>query len=263
MPDAFTVKVLLSFIVAGIWITLATVLSERFGTKIGGMLGNLPSNILVSLLFMGWTQGAVFAAEAAKVGPLAMIIDTVFLFIYIVALQKYGKFAPLIALAAWFILALPVGMAGFNDLYVGIAGYAVVVIVAFYFLERRMSIPSMKKKKTSYSISELALRAIISGGIVSGAVVLAAIGGPVWGGLFSAFPAVMLSTMYLLTRAQGSGFAQATGKVMVPASANIVVFCLAVYFTYPIYGLIAGTVISYLAALAFVALLYPLMRKVA
>lgn len=255
-------KVLLSFVVAGVWITLATIISERFGTKTGGLVGNLPSNILVSLLFIGWTQTAVFAAEAAKVIPFAMLIDAIFLFIYILAVKKYGSWTPLIALAAWFLLALPIGAGGYNDILAGTLTYLLFTLTAFYFLERGMKIHSMGKTKKTYSFSELLFRAAVAGSAVAGAVIIAAAGGPVWGGIFSTFPAVMLSTMYLLTKSQGSAFAQATGKVMLPASANIIVYGLAVHLTYPIFGLVAGTAISYLAAVAFVLLLYPLMKKV-
>ena len=54
------------------------------------------------------------------------------------------------------------------------------------------------------------------------------------------FPAVMLSTMYLLTRVQGADFARATGKAMLPASANIVVYSVSVSIIYPIVGLATG-----------------------
>ena len=50
-PDHFfVIKVLISFVVAGIWIAGATLLAERFGSKIGGLITNLPSNILISLI---------------------------------------------------------------------------------------------------------------------------------------------------------------------------------------------------------------------
>ena len=34
--DGFYLKLLLSFVVGGIWITLATVVAEKLGSKIGG-----------------------------------------------------------------------------------------------------------------------------------------------------------------------------------------------------------------------------------
>ncbi|MFH1222553.1 MAG: DUF3147 family protein [Candidatus Micrarchaeota archaeon] len=258
----FLIKVFLSFIVAGVWITLVTILAEKLGTKIGGIIGSLPSNTVISLFFIGLTQTPEFAANAAKIVPLALVMSSVFLFIFIVTAKKYGKLAFVFALLAWFILAIPLGNLGFTDVVLGTAIYAILSGAMFYILEYWMNIQSMEKKvNLKYSPGELLLRAVFAGGVVSGAVVIAAFLGSVWGGIFSTFPAVVLSTMFLLTRAQGVEFAQATGKVLLPGYSNIVVYGIAVSLTYPTYGLVWGTVISYSAAALYVIAISPLLRK--
>ncbi|MDO8340010.1 MAG: DUF3147 family protein [Candidatus Burarchaeum sp.] len=262
MLDPFSVKLLLGFLVGGIWITLATVISERFGSKIGGLVGNLPSNILVGLFFIGMTQSAEFAAEAAGTVPIGMIMDSIFLFSYVVLVKKYDKLAALPALAIWFVMAYAIGKVKYFDLFWTTLAYFAVVLALFAYLEYGMRIPSMKKKKPAYSASELAIRGFLAGGLIVAVTIGAALFGPVWGGIFSVFPVVMLSTMYLLNRAQGPEFAQATGKVMLLGSVNIVVYAFAVIFTYPVYGLVWGTVISYVAAAVFVVLAYPIIKKV-
>ena len=261
MLDAFFLRVLLSFVVAGIWITLATVLSEKFGTKIGGAFGNLPSTLLVSIIFIAWTQDLLFVTETLKIIPLALMVDTIFLFVYIVAAKKIERGAPLIALIIWFLLALPIGFMMYDDIWIGSLLFVVVTVVAFYWLEYRMHIPSKAGRKKQYTLGELSMRGGFAGSVVASAVVIAAFGGPVWGGLASVFPAVMLSTMYLLTKAQGSGFAQATGKVMLPASMNLGVFALVAYHLYPVYGLVVGSIVAYLAAFVFALGIYPLMKR--
>jgi hypothetical protein len=39
--------IIFAFLIGGIWISLATMLSEKLGSKAGGMVANLPSTILV------------------------------------------------------------------------------------------------------------------------------------------------------------------------------------------------------------------------
>jgi hypothetical protein len=260
--DIFITRVILSFIIAGTWITVATILSEKLGTKIGGLIGNLPSNIVVSLFFIGLTQTPEFAATAAKVVPLTMVINSAFLFVFVLVAKKYQKKAFPIALATWFLLAIPVGLIGYNNILTGTIIYILLTIIMFYILEYKMHIPSIQKKKFHYTIKEILIRAIFAGTIVSTAVIISAILGPIWGGIFSTFPAVMLSSMYILTKAQGLDFARATGKVMLPASANITVYAIAISITYPIYGLIVGTIISYTIATITVIALYPFLKKV-
>ena len=62
MDYTFWYKLLLSFLVGGCWVTLTTIIAEKFGSKIGGLLGGLPSTIVVSLLFIGLTQNAEVAS---------------------------------------------------------------------------------------------------------------------------------------------------------------------------------------------------------
>ncbi|VVC02743.1 Uncharacterised protein [Candidatus Burarchaeum australiense] len=262
MLDPFLLKIILAFLIGGAWVTLATVISERFGSKIGRLVGNLPSNIVVSLLFMGLIQNAEFAADAASTVPMGMIMDTVFLFSYFVLVKKYGNFAALPALGIWFVMAFFIAKWNYFDALWTTIFYLAVTLGLFAYLEYRMRIPSLHKKRKPYTISELAMRAVLAGSVIAFANIMAAVGGPVWGGLFSVFPAVMLSTMYLITRAQGPEFSQATGKVMLLGSINIIVYGFFVHATYPIYGLLWGTVISYVAAAAFVVLAYPLIKKV-
>lgn len=263
MDEVFLTRVILSFIVAGTWITLVTILAEKLGTKIGGLVGNLPSNIVVSFFFIAWTQTPLFAATAARMIPLALAIDIIFLFVFVVAVKRYGNNAFLLALISWAILAIPLGLIGYDDIVVGSVICILVAALLFYILEYNLKIKSIEKKvKTKHSVSEILTRAVFAGGVVAGAVIIAAVLGPIWGGIFAIFPASMLSNMYLLKRAQGIDFARATGKVMLPASTNNLIYGLIVYLTYPIYGLIFGTIFSYIGAAIFVAIFYPFMKKI-
>jgi hypothetical protein len=97
--------------------------------------------------------------------------------------------------------------------------------------------------------------------VVGGTVLLSRFVGPWWTGICSTFPAVMLSSMCILTVVQGPDFARATGKVMLIASTNILVYAAGVALTYPSLGIVTGTVVSFLAAAAWVALLHPVVQR--
>jgi hypothetical protein len=56
MDASFWIKLFLGFIVGSIWVTLTTVSAERFGSKVGGLIGGLPSTVVIALLFIGLTQ---------------------------------------------------------------------------------------------------------------------------------------------------------------------------------------------------------------
>jgi Protein of unknown function (DUF3147). len=77
------VRIALSFFIAGFWIAFATVLGERLGSHKAGLIANLPSNILISMLFMGITRGPEYAAAATAGVPMGMMVDSVFLAVFI------------------------------------------------------------------------------------------------------------------------------------------------------------------------------------
>lgn len=69
MDNTFLIKLLLSFIVGSFWITITTIIAEKMGSKIGGIIGGLPTTTLVALLFIGITQSPQAAVEATAIMP--------------------------------------------------------------------------------------------------------------------------------------------------------------------------------------------------
>ncbi len=51
MDQAFLFKVVLSMIIGGIWVVASTVIVDKFGTKLGGLIAGLPSTVVVALTF--------------------------------------------------------------------------------------------------------------------------------------------------------------------------------------------------------------------
>ncbi len=56
MGSSFLLKLAISFLTGAAWVTLSTLASERYGSRVGGLIGGMPSTAVVSLLFIGLTQ---------------------------------------------------------------------------------------------------------------------------------------------------------------------------------------------------------------
>lgn len=97
--------ILLSFGVGSVWITLTTVLADRFGSKIGGFIGGLPSTAAVSLFFIGFTQSPETAAQATTVFPLSYAFTGLFLVLYALLWRRGFWAALLLSLSTWFGLS--------------------------------------------------------------------------------------------------------------------------------------------------------------
>ncbi len=255
-------RIALAFVVAGLWISLSTVAGERMGSRLGGLIANLPSNILVSLLFMSMTRGTSYAAQTALSIPVGMTVDTLFLLALIAVLPR--GLAPALA-AGLLVWVAAAALAAFLPPLLppwSILLYVAVCAACFAAAELGFKVRSVPKKAVPFKPSTILVRALFAGTIVAGAVAAAQFAPPYLTGIVSVFPAVLLSTMTILTRAQGRDFARATGKVLIISSSNIIVYGLAVSLLFPLIGPWWGTALSFVAAALYVALLRPLTKRI-
>lgn len=246
-------------LVAGAWISAATLVAERLGSRLGGLVGNLPSNILVTLLFVAIAQGTAFVARATTAVPVGMTIDALFLVAYVMLLPRGLPVAIAGSLALWLALAVAAERASFESLVGGLALFAATTVAAFWFLDRRVK--SVEGTRKPYRAADIALRALFAGTVVGGTVLLSGLLGEYWTGLMGTFPAVLLSTLVILTRAQGVAFARATGKTLVIGSTSIVVYALVVRWAYPAVGVWIGTALALGAAVVWVLALRPVVAR--
>ena len=261
MDTLFIIRVIISFFIAGIWIGGATLLAERFGSKIGVLITNLPSNLLISLIFIALVNDINFVIGVVPAVALGMALNTLFLFIFIISLRFGLTAATILSLFGWTICAVLASYLNFSDLWVNILIYCVITVAAFLILENGVKIPSMRKSKKQYTPLQLFLRAFFAGSVVASIIVASKLFNPYITGIIAAFPAVLLSTMVILVINQNRQFAQATGKVLVLSSSNIIIYLVAVHFTFPAFGIYFGTIISFICSFIWVALFSPVVRR--
>jgi hypothetical protein len=255
LEPAFLLQVLLSFLVSGVWIAGSTRLAERLGSRIGGLVGNLPSKLLVSLVFIVLVQDVSFAVDAARAVPVGMLINSVFLFVFIRTVGRGLRWALPLSIMVWLGLAVAAEQLRIEHFGLGVVLYMAVTAVTWGLLEYGQDIPERPGAPLVLSVPVLVGRGIFAGGVVGATVLLARFLSSYWTGLLATFPAVMLTTMTILTMSGGPGLARATGKVMLFASTNILIFAGMVILTYPRLGMPLGTLLAFLAAALWVTLL--------
>jgi len=258
----FLYRVIISFFIAGIWIATVTLLAERMGSKMGGLFTNLPSNILISLLFVAMAHGTTYVVESMPGIPIGMAINTPFLFILILTLRFGLLLSIILSLGGWLGSAYMASLINLSNLWFNCFIYALLTVVCFLILEKVAHIPSTKKSIKKYTKLQLGIRAAFAGGIVAAIIVSSKFLNPYVFGIFSTFPAVLLSTMVILVINQDSKFAQATGKILILSSSNIVVYALVVYFTFNNFGFIWGTVLAFWIAFAWVWIFHPVLNRI-
>ena len=79
------------------------------------------------------------------------------------------------------------------------------------------------------------------------AVLFAKLGGPVFGGIFAAFPAMFISILTVTYKTYGIDFSRAMTKpLMITGMFTIVIYAISVKYLYIITGLYIGTLLSIL-----------------
>ncbi len=262
MDHAFLLKLLLSFLLGGIWITFSTIIAERFGSKLGGVIAGLPSTIIISLFFIGWTQSPIIANRATTVIPIVMGIDAFFVVVYALLRKKSFSIALGGALLFWGGSAFILASVKFDSFLISMIGFVVLVILSYHILEKWNSFPSESKKYAKYTAPVLLIRGILSGSIIAFAVLMAKIAGPLIGGMFSVFPAVMLSTMIITYFAHGTSFSVAVLKILtVSGPVNVVTYAVAVRYLYGSVGLLWGTLIAFVISMISSFLVYQFVKR--
>lgn len=219
---------------AGIVAVGVTVIIERWGGTLGGLLGTMPTTIVPASLGI-WVASApgdvaVFA-DAMNATPSGMLLNAVFLWIWRVAPPRLPQeglgrlLASTIALsmAVWLLLALGfvTGVAHLREQgasleYLGFVGFA--VLVAFGLWGARVRLPAPKGTRR-VPPRVLIARGVGAGLAVASAVLISKVAGGIAGGVASVFPAIFVTTMVSLWVSQGRAVPTgAVGPMMLGSS---------------------------------------------
>lgn len=244
MDDLFTLKLALSFLIGGTWTILTTILADRYGSKIGGLIAGLPSTALFSLFFLAWTQTTVFAIRSTTIIPATVGAENLFVlsYIYLIYIKKASIWSALfISFCVWFAVALPLVFLKFDSYILSLTGYIFSLTTSYFVIEHLWKIKSVTGNKIKYTPEIILTRGLLSGTVVAFAVLMGKLGGPTLGGAFAGFPALFTGTILITYFSHGPLFSVATMKSSVLSAISIVIYSVAVRYCYVPLGIIWGT----------------------
>ena len=249
----------LPFVLSALIVIIITVTAERFGTKVGGIIGTLPTTIAVAFIFIAYYNGTNFATKAVAVVPAELGINILFLLIFALAAFRSLPFALTISLLVWTTLSATLVLIDLQNILISLATYVALMIPAFLFLEMRKKVTSSQRVKAHYTWQKILLRGFFAGSMIALAVLLANVGATL-SGIFSVFPAIFLSTMTIFVLEHGPAFAGAMAKSMIFGSLTTVSYATAIYYLYSPYGIIWGTLAAYIIAFGIVVGISQIFR---
>lgn len=249
--DPFVLRVALSVVLGGLAVAAFTTAAERVGSRVGGLLLSFPVKVTLALFLIGLNEGADFAARAAVEVPAGIGVNVVFLVATALLVRRLAPWpAMLCALALWAVAGIAVVLRPAHTLSEAMLYWLVPATLGLALLHGVGGLRGDRRAKSgdTFGWTGLATRAAGAGAIVGLSLVLARVGGPVLGGLASVFPSGWITTMVILTRSHGAEFTGATVRVMVAGSLAPVVFGVVVALTFPVWGIVAGSLAAIAAA---------------
>jgi len=262
MDWTFWFKLFLSFLFGGCWVTLTTIIAEKFGSKIGGLLGGMPSTIVVSLLFIGLTQNAEMASQATTIVPIAHGFKTFFILVFVLSISKGLKLAVPVSLLTWFLSAFLLILLNINRYWISLVGWLIFLGFAYFIMEKILRIDSHGTVAIVYSTGQILFRAIFSGSAIAFAVLMGKLGGPLFGGIFATFPAMFLTTLIITHRSGGIDFSRATAKsLLISGLINVILYTIFVRYLFLTIGLFWGTGFAMLLSLISGYLSYQFIKN--
>jgi uncharacterized membrane protein (GlpM family) len=246
---------LIPFLISAVVVIVITIIAERYGTRTGGILGTLPSTMVIAFLFIAYNEGINHASQAVAVVAAEMGVNLMFLLVFSLLAHRSLRFAIPLAFVVWTILSFLLYYFNVDNIFLSLSIYILAFMVSFGILEKIKKIPSSGVAPVQYTPLKIAFRGVLAGIVIALAVYLSNIGA-VLSGIFSAFPAIFLSTMIISTKEHGSSFSGALAKSMIFGSPSVVSYAVAIYFFYPLSGILIGTFAAFLIACGVTLLLF-------
>lgn len=246
---------------ASLIVILITIVAERYGTKIGGIFGTLPSTMTIAYIFISLNQSTDFASEAAVVVPATMGVNIVFLLIFISVIPYGFPQAIIASLSLWGLCSIVLYFAPINNIFTSCLIYVVLMVSTFIFIEKYKKIKSQGKVNIIYTHKKIIFRGIFAGIMITVAVMMTHIN-EVVSGIFSVFPSIFLSTMVICAMEHGPQFTTALGKSMIFGTPTVISYAISIHFLYPLLSLFWGTIVAYGISLVVVGILFLIKEKI-
>jgi len=225
IDELFLLRVVLSFVVGGLYIAAITRLSELLGSRVGGILSAIPTTGLVGMVFLGITEGTLALTVAAPSLMVGFSVSTLFLITYAYLRSRNQPIAYSLggATLLWLTIMAIVGLLGALSVQISLIVFLICFVLAQLFFRR---FPTVKPVKKPTSAAVLAGRAAFAGTMVALSIVLGRVIGPNWGGIAAAFPALYFSSIVILEKEQGKEFTISLLKRLPLGSISLALFAV-------------------------------------
>ena len=250
----FFLQLIVSFIIGGCAIAFLLLVAERASTDKAGIIISLPSIIVISYFFMGWTLSPSKISSISGVVPAALGISLLFVcaYVYLSKVRLPRKQSMMLCISisflCWFALAIPFALIKFSRMKYSLIIYCVCFGISYYLLTIRPG-PISENETVIYTFRQKIGRAIFCGFMISVAVFCARVFGPFWGGIFSVFPSAYSAGLIILHSRYASSFLFKMSKNIPIGSLTVLFYAIVAKYMFPVFGILIGTLLSFVVSI--------------
>lgn len=252
-------QIVLPFILSAFVVIFITIVAEKYGTKVGGILGTLPTTIIVAFFFIAVNKDVNFASRSVAVVPAEIGINLWFLLVFVILAYRSLTIAFASSFIVWSILSAILYYANLTNIYISFLIFVISMVITFLLLEKVKKVKSQGKVKVKYTVSKILLRGVLTGLFITISVLLANIG-EVLSGIFSVFPVILTSTMFITYREHGPDFSAGIAKSMIFGCWSVMSYAVVIHFLYPIYGIAVGSIAGFLVGLTITLAIFKIRQ---
>ncbi|MCB9778720.1 MAG: hypothetical protein H6742_09175 [Alphaproteobacteria bacterium] len=260
-PDLSPAALLLPALMAGGVAIGVTVAIERWGGRLGGILGTLPTTIVPASIgiFLGAPTPAAFR-DAMLAVPAGMLLNAGFLWLWRVlpgrlpaaTLGARLAWMVVLSLTAWGLGAAGIVVGGGAARAAGLPTAALgvgttLLIVGVGALACLAPLPAPRGTRR-VPLPTLLGRGLLAACAIGASVAIASTGLDLLAGMASVFPAIFLTTMVSLWLSQGEAVPVGAVGPMMLGSSSVAAYALLAAWALPALGLVAGPAVAWVCA---------------
>ena len=260
-------QVLVPALIAGAVAIGATVAIERWGGRVGGLIGTLPTTIVPAAVGIAATSTSTAAFQDAMFAtPVGMFVNASFLLCWRVLPPRlpvgglYRRLAlmTVVSLCLWAVFAA-LGVFGLKQatgqgipsMWIGWAFTIAMVVLGVLACRGGASSP---KGARDVSLLVLLSRGVLAAAAIGLAIALAGAGGTFLAGMIAVFPAIFLTTMVSLWLSQGEAVPSGAVGPMMLGSVSVAVFADFAAYTLPEFGAGWGLCLAWVLSVLMVTI---------
>lgn len=239
-----------------------TLIAENVSPRIAGILSGYPLGVAIALFFVGIENGPVFASKSAVYTTAGFCASLALVVAYHWAAMRVVRHQVLLASTSSVVVFLMVAAVLRDIPFVLWSGVGLTGCMIFLCRWRFRHIENVViEKRVQLTLPVALVRGFAAAAMVLVITGLARIVGEKWTGVFSAFPVTLFPFLVVIHLTYGWAQTQVVIKHFPAGMGSLLVYTATVAMAYPRYGVVTGTLLSFLLATLYLVIFFALPMK--